>query len=129
MTALQQPLWHDSAEDAFRSLVDAIGGFKRVGCELWPALPADQAGRRLAQCLDADRPEKLTLAETAMLLRRGRMAGVHTAATFLMRDAGYADPVPVDPETEKQRLQREFIAAQQNMARMLNRIGELDGRP
>lgn len=128
MTAAQQPLWHDTPEDAFRSLVDALGGFKKVGADLWPALPVDQSGRRLAQCLDPDRAEKLTLSEQGLLLRRGRMAGIHTAAAFLLRDAGYAEPVPVDPETEKQRLQREYVQATRALLAMGQRIETLGSR-
>lgn len=124
----QQNLWHDTPEQALRSAVDALGGFKRVGSEIWPALPADAAGRKLSQCLDDDRPEKLSLSELCMVLRMARTKGIHVAAAFLMTDAGYADPVPVDPETEKEKLQREFIAATAALSQMASRIQTLAAR-
>lgn len=107
----QGELFHESAEEAVRALVAALGGMKRVGAELRPTLPVDQAGRWLAQCLDAERAEKLSLADLVFLLRAGRSAGVHVAAAWLLREAGYADPVPVDPLSETERLQREVLSA------------------
>lgn len=124
----QNALWHDTPEDALRSAVDALGGFKRIGSELWPALPVTDAGKKLANCLDNDRPEKLSLSELCMVLRMARAADVHVAAAFFMADAGYAQPVAIDPETEKERLQRQFIAASQQMAAMAARIQTLAGR-
>lgn len=123
----QQDLWHDTPEDALRSAVDALGGFKKVGSELWPALPIEQAARRLAQSLDADRAEKLSLAELCLVLRMARAAGVHVAASFLMADAGYGEPVPVDPLTEQQKLQREFLtglASLQKLGKRLETLGQ-----
>lgn len=112
----QQVLWHESPEEALRSLVDALGGFKKVGAQLRPSLPADQAGRWLAQCLDSGRAEKLALDELLWLLAEGCRRGCHVASTFFMRQAGYKTPEPMDVETELQRLQREFIAATQSIS-------------
>lgn len=112
----QESLWHESTEDALRSLVDALGGFKKVGAMLRPTLPVDQAGRWLAQCMDASRPEKLALEDLLFLLAEGRKQGCHVAATFLMRRSGYKDPEPLDVETELQRLQRQFVEAAQSLS-------------
>lgn len=118
----QQSLWYDEPEDAFRSLVDALGGFKKVGSEMWPSLAAVAAGQRLAQCLDSSRPEKLSLSEVHFLLKKGREANCHVAMTYLARGADYEAPLPVDPETETQRLQREFIEATRTLAQLSSRI-------
>lgn len=127
MTAHQDALWHDTPEDAVRSLVDALGGFKRVGSSLWPALPVDSAGRRLAQCLDAERAEKLTLSELLMLLRLGQQRSVHTAAAFFMEAAGYRAPEPIAPRDAQAELQREFVEAVRKQQLLVQRLERLGG--
>lgn len=124
METNQIPLFFDTYEDAIRDTVAALRGFKAVGVLLWPAVPADDAGRKLAACLDPDKREKLSLGELQLIRREARKAGVHILAHYEARDAGYAEPQPLNPEDERAQLEREFIAAvkglealQQRMAR------------
>ena len=124
----QQPLFCESLYEALQAAVMGCGGYKKVGAELWPSLPVDRAGRDLSDCLNPDNARKLSLDELMSLLGRARREGIHTAAAFVMRDAGYADPVPVDPETEKERLQREFIRAAGVMEGLAKRITTLSER-
>jgi hypothetical protein len=124
---VQEPLWHDTPEDAVRSLVDALGGPKKVGAELWPVLPVADAGRRVTHCLDAERPEKLTLGELSFLLKWGREKGVHVAATFFMESAGYRKPEPLAPADERAELQRQFMAAVSIQADLVKRMERLGG--
>lgn len=124
----QQPLFCESLYEALQALVMGCGGYKRLGAELWPALSVDRAGRDLSDCLNPDNSRKLSVDELAHLLRVGRVNGIHTAAAYILRDCGYADPVPVDPETEKEKLQREFIQMGQTMQRLGARISELSER-
>lgn len=107
----QFPLFYDTYEDAIRDCVTALGGFKQVGSMLWPALPADDAGRKLAHCLNTDKREKLDLGELRLIRREARKAGVHILAHYEARDAGYTEPQPLNPEDEAAQLQREYIAA------------------
>src|SRR5699024_10365336 len=107
----QIPLFYDTYEDAVRDAVMALGGMKKTGNLLWPAMSADDAGRKLAHCLNTDKREKLDLGELRLIRSAARKAGIHTLAAYEMRDAGYADPQPVAPEDEAAQLQREFIAA------------------
>lgn len=105
------PLFYDTYEDAVRDCVTALGGLKRVGHLLWPAMPADDAGRKLAACLNADKREKLDLGELRLIRREARKAGVHILMHYEARDAGYTEPTPMNPEDEAAQLQREFIAS------------------
>lgn len=121
---MQLSLIHESYEDAIRDTVLALGGNKVVGSLLWPAMLADEAGKKLADTLNRDKREKLSLGELALIRREARKAGVHILASYECRDAGYADPQPIAPEDEAAQLQREFIASvkalqaiQQRMAR------------
>jgi hypothetical protein len=122
----QEKLWHESFEDALRSCVDASGGFKRVGAQLWPSLPVDQAGRRLAQSLDLDRPEKLSLSELLLVIKLGRDAGCHVAMSFITQATGYETPAPTDPQNEKEKLQREFVRSVALVSQLAKRLEKLD---
>ena len=119
---MQGQLFYDSYEDAIRDTVTAIGGLKRVGSMLWPAVPADDAGRKLAACLNSDKREKLDLGELQLIRRAARQLGVHILASYENRDAGYSDPLPVAPEDEAAQLQREFIAAVKGLEVLQNRM-------
>jgi hypothetical protein len=115
MTPQQIPLFFDTYEAAIRSAVDAIGGLKVVGSMLWPTKEPDEAGRTLAACLNPEKREKLDLNELRMIRREARKRGIHVLAAYEARDAGYADPQPVEPEDERARLMREFIEASKRM--------------
>lgn len=121
----QIPLFIDDYHDAVRAAVEALGGFKRVGHDMKPDLSVDAAGRWLADCLNPDKREKLSLTELAYIRRAARQKGVHVLAAFEAREAGYMEPQPINPEDEAAKLQREFIesvkaleALQARMARV-----------
>lgn len=128
MQAPQMPLFYDTYEDAIRDCVTALGGNKAVGNMLWPALPADEAGRKLAHCLNPEKREKLDLGELRLIRRAARQAGVHILAHYEARDAGYTEPQPLNPEDEAAQLQREFIASVKALEAIQSRMGHLQGR-
>ena len=123
----QESLWHDTIEEALRAVVVMLGGPKRVAGQLWPSKSITEGARFLNHCLDPERPEKLSLDELQWLLREGRLAGVHTAMSFLASAAGYNEPQPKNPETERDKLQREFIASVQAQQRLLKQMEALGG--
>lgn len=122
----QEELFHEDVDAALAHLVAALGGNKKVGAMLWPEEPADQAGRRLADSLNPDRPQFLKPKQMVFLMAEGRKIGVHSAMAFIARECGYADPQPVEPEDEAAELQRQFIAAQEQMSQMLKRMEKLN---
>lgn len=107
----QIPLFVDDYYDAVRAAVEGLGGYKRVGHDMRPDLSVDAAGRWLADCINPDKREKLSLTELAYIRKAARQAGVHVLAAYEMQDSGYAPPQPVAPEDEAAQLQREFIAS------------------
>lgn len=121
----QIPLFVEDYYEAIRATVQSLGGFKRVGSDMKPDLAVDAAGRWLADCCNPEKREKLSPTELAYLRRRARQAGVHVLAAFEMRDAGYADPLPVEPEDERAALQREFVQHTRILERMLRRLETL----
>lgn len=125
MTHPQISLFYDTYEDAIRDCVTALGGFKRVGATLWPAMPADDAGRKLSACLNTDKREKLDLGELRLIRREARKAGIHILAHYEARDAGYSEPQPLNPEDEAAQLQREFIASVKALEAIQARMGRV----
>ncbi len=111
--------------DALVGCVKALGGSKQVGPMLWPEKMADAAQRALLDCLNPERPNRLTPEQVALLLRRCRQIGYHDAVSWLMADLGYAEPVPLAPKEEQAELQRQFIQATNQMASMMERMQQL----
>ena len=118
-------LFHESLLDALAEVVRALGGSKAVGVAMRPEKGADAAGRWLNDCLNPHREEKLDPEQVLWLLRAGRAAGCHAAANYLMRESGYADPIPVEPEDERARAQRDFEAAVKALGTVTDRLARL----
>lgn len=117
----QQTLFVESIEEALRDCVNALKGPKAVGVLLWPELSADLAAKRLNHCLDPDRPEKLELSQILLIAKQARAVNCHTIMAYLASELDY-ECKPVDPETEVQRLQREFIEAQRALSKLAEQI-------
>jgi hypothetical protein len=107
----QQPLFHEDINDALRSAVKACGGTKVVASKFWPEKPIADATSYLNDCLNPTRPAKLSPEQVLYLLRWAKDQGFHGAMAYINGEAGYAAPVPIEPEDEYARLQREYIAA------------------
>lgn len=86
-----------------KSVIQHIGGVKRVGPMLFPDKTVDASARYLLDCVNHDRPEKLSLSQTMMLLRLAHEAGHHTAFSWLAAQIGY-DIKPITRADEVDRL-------------------------
>lgn len=124
MISTQTTLFVESIEEALRDCVNALKGPKNVGVMLWPELSADRAGRDLADCLQPDAARKLSLDQIELLIRAARAQSCHAPLTYLCQANSYAAPVAVDPETEVQRLQREFIESQRQLTKLAEAINQ-----
>lgn len=124
----QTSLFHESLEEALDEVVKALGGAKVVAARMRQDLSPDAAGRWLRDCLNDTRREHLTPGHVMWLLRAGRDAGVHAAIRYICREAGYSEPVAVEPEDERAELQRQYIEAAKAMAAMGERIERLNVR-
>jgi hypothetical protein len=105
------PQTFESVNDAAREVVSALGGTKQVGPKLWPGKEQGEAQRHLNDCLNSDRPQKLSPEELLTLARWGRDIGCHSLAVYMMERAGYARPVPISPGDEKAELERAAMEA------------------
>lgn len=119
---MQLSLMHESLNDALREAVQALGGSKKLGAMMWPELPLDHASNKVRDCLNPDRRERFNPDQVLMIMRLARQAGSHALANYMMREAGYADPLPVEPEDEIARMQREFVEATKALGQLAARI-------
>ena len=125
---MQMSLHHESMADALREVIQAAGGPKAVGELMFPDMPADHAAGRIRDCLNSDRRDRFTPDQVLMILRIGHRVGCHAGMVFMSRELGYADPVPVEPEDEVARLQREFVEASKNLISMAGKIEQMQAR-
>ena len=122
----QYELFHEDIYNALRTCVSALGGPKEVGVQLWgnSTTPPKQADK-LANCLNPDHAQKLSLDETLWILAEAQRAGCHAGINFICRESGYSDPQPIEPEDEKAALKREFMASVKTQQAMLARLEKL----
>jgi len=118
-------LFHESLTDALKDCCMAAGGTKQVAAQLWPEKTPDAAHRLLLSCLNDDRPEKLSPDQLLLVFRLAKAKGCHIGVAYMLRELGYADPVPVEPRDEAAELQRQYIEAAKSMARIADRIERL----
>lgn len=123
--AEQFPLFHEDLTEALRTCVQALGGPKKVGVLLRPELPADQAGRWVADCLNPDRRDQLHPNQLLLVLTEARKVGCHAAMIFIAQHAGYQDPAPLEPEDERAALMRQFVEHSKALHSLTARIEKL----
>lgn len=121
----QEELFHEDIYSAFRTDVQKCGGFKTVGNLLWPTMDVTKAGERLSQCLTADRPEKLSLAEIQFIKKMAKKKNSFAYITFDMEDVGMTKPQPIEPEDERAQLQKAFTESVKIQAQILKRMEAL----
>ena len=97
--------------DMLLECVKSAGGSKVVGSQLWPEMLVDQAHRKLLDCLNDDRPHRLTPDQVLMVASMARAKGCHAFMIFCAGRLHYDAPIPRDPKDEAAELLRAFIAA------------------
>lgn len=121
------PAEFETLNAALIECVRSCGGSKVVGHKLWPEKTVDAAQRHLLNCLNEDKPERLTPDHTLMLMRLARKKGCHAGIEFICASLGYSAPIPLEPRDEAAELQRQFIEATSKLAAMAERIEHLQG--
>lgn len=110
----------DQIEYLHEALIEAVkacGGTKRVAGLLWPAKAnqnLESARRYLANCLNPECAEKLSLEEVMLVVRTAREAGDHTVMRYLAATLSYSDPVPLAPRDELADLLRQYLQRREN---------------
>jgi len=124
---IPQALFYESMDEALTDAVHAAGGPKVVGAMLWPDKDPQEAGKFLNRCLSPDRSEKLELSQWLFIMRKARDVDCHIPMAFLCDYLDYESPTPKNPDTERDRLQREFVAAKNEFSELLKRMERLGG--
>lgn len=118
-------------DDALGGIINALGGFKKVGCRLRPELEVkpDMAAQWLRDCLNSEKRERLNPHQVLMLLRLAREENYHAAKYWIDGELGYEQGRPLDPVDERAQLQREFIEAVHTSKQIAERIERLTRPP
>ena len=95
-----KPIFADELA-ALTAQVQALGGNKVVGGKLWPDMTAEAVQKRMSNCCNDSRAERLSPSQLLMVMRLGREAGVHILPEYLLAESGYECPVPLTPEDER----------------------------
>ncbi len=119
----------DSFNAALIGCVKACGGSKQVAPLLWPEKTPEAAQRCLLDCLNEDRPNRLSPEQVLLVLRMARQRGYHGGVEFMLADLGYAPTTPIEPRDEVAELQRQFVAATESMQAMVERMAQLRAVP
>ncbi|MES2972403.1 MAG: hypothetical protein V4757_02295 [Pseudomonadota bacterium] len=112
----------DTLNDALRSLVQALGGFKKVGGLMQP--DNEHADQWLRHCLDGNRREKLSPEQVIWLLHEGRKVNFHAAMDYVGQKTGYKHK-PVDLDEQRQALQETIAAGIENLQRQMATLARL----
>ena len=123
----QPQLFYEDVFDVARAAVQAAGGAKAVAGKLWPHMPIAEAQRKLLDCLNRERAEKLCIEEFIAVLRMAREAGFHQAKHWIDEATGYQPTPPSDPKVERERLAEEaarLTDAMKNLQRAMERLNE-----
>lgn len=104
---------YETPEEALRACVDRLGGMKKVGVMLWPTLEEqpERAGRKLADHLNEERAEKLSLAQATFLFRKACEAGFHDGMHAFNRLCRYSPSRPLNGADELAELRTAAVAA------------------
>lgn len=114
--------------DALIECVKAAGGSSIVGRKVFPEKSPESGQRALLDCLNEERPAKLSPDQVKLVLKLARERGFHGGIAFLLSDLGYAPTTPIEPQDEAAELRRQFIEASGKMAETAARMEEMAKR-
>ena len=83
--------FYEQPEDALRAAVQALGGYKPVGQQLWPHKTVDQASRYLMDCLNPERNEKLNYTEIIFIFGKAKSIGFHAGFEWFAHQCEYEE--------------------------------------
>lgn len=112
----------DSINSMLIACVRAAGGSKVVGPLLWPDLLIDKAQRKLLDCLNEDRPEKLSPDQAYYIEKLAKAKGSHIAIEFRCNDMNYTIPTPIEPKDEMAELLKKVASLQSELIPLLNKL-------
>lgn len=85
----------------------------------------DAAAKLLNDCINDGRAERLNPEQALLLARMGKEKNCHALMHYFAREAGYSDPMPVEPEDELAALLRGFGGDVDKLQRAAGKIERL----
>lgn len=108
--------------------VKAAGGSKLLGSKMFPDLMVEQAQRKLLDCLNDDRPHRLTPDQVLLVADLARAKGCHLFMAYCSARLHYQPPVPREPRDELADLQRAFVAAMAQLPALAAQIQSMQAQ-
>lgn len=118
----QNELFHDDIYSALRSVVEMLGGAKRVASRLRPNDDPMDAERWLLDCLNPRRKHKLDLAEFMQIFGMSVEADIHVLAGFFGMRFNYEFRI-VTPEDKAAKAAEEFASMKRQFMAMAPMLG------
>lgn len=120
----QLGLVHEESTDLLKSLVNALGGAKKVGPRLYPSKSEEAAARTIYDNLNPTRDHAFDFDEIMTMLRWAREAGAHFAFYWICDQLTYSHAAPVSPEDQRAELHREFVNGVERLEQLARRLGK-----
>lgn len=97
-------------------------GSKTVGAMLFPDLLAEAAQKKLLDCLDDDRPHKLTFDQVMFILRKAKECGYHEGMALICGDIGYTMGQPIKSADVVAELTLQILEGQKQTQAQIERL-------
>ncbi len=119
-----------SDKEVLKNCVNAIGGNDVVAAYLWgddPDKQLDKQAKYLDRCFLPGRSEKLCWTQVMRILKLANRKGYHKANAHFNAQMGYEAPAPINRESERAELQKQFVQAVDVVQAISDRLALMDG--
>lgn len=125
MEPVQNKLFFECIEDAIGADIQALGGPKKAAALFFVDKTPEQGSALIRSWLNPDRNERPSPAQVLLLKKKAREVGSFATIHYEAQQLGF-EVTWISPEDEKEKLQRDVIAAAQLLKQVGSRLEELD---
>jgi hypothetical protein len=122
---LQNQLFFDCIEDAIGADIQALGGPKKSAAFLFPEKTTEQGSALIRAWLNPERNERPSPAQVLLLKKKAKEVGSFATVSYEAQQLGF-EVTWISPEDEKEKLQRDVIAAAQLLKQVASRLEEVE---
>lgn len=116
----------ESLADAVAEVAKVLGGKKKLALMVWPA-KGDSSHSHLLDCLNPDRPHKLSPDELVRIARLGREQGCDAVVRFFCQESGYEVPKAKNVDELRTELQTRIAEGLEYLKANMQRLDLLEG--
>lgn len=109
-------------ESALRACIEALGGAKKVGAQLFPDKTMENARDYLLARVNPDRQEKLSMTQIIFIFRAAKSAGFHAGFDWWAREVEYE----IRPITKAEEVDRLTSVVEQASKQLSGAIAALE---